>query len=270
MVRYKTNILSSAESAFSEFRCYRSPLLITEADAWKRRYEYDSPMIPFGNSLYFTDKSLEITFINAEIIENVSLNPTEHSFLLQKLLHSALRILFEDRMFTRCKGVYITPRFMGDFNRLGTTYTIFKAVNPVVSFRNGQGLIKLVLGSKIFITRPPIPSEWVVTLCDLCSNKIRCSNVKHKISRVESVDGDNIRLGDIDGLRFVCQSRMVRIEARPEILRSEYGSILARTSVKTSEESQQVSAIVDMLSTNNAVIISFSEENRIPFHLLEG
>jgi len=272
MGRYKSNIMITDQPYFVEFNCFRAPLLIVERDAWKRRYEYRSPMVPSEKFLYFTDPTLNITFIDGKEIESISVNWRDYFFILQKLVHSALKILFEDKMFVRYKGTYIHPTFKQEFSRLGVTYTIFNGVRPIVSFQGGYGIIKLPLESKIFLeVRGTVSQEWVVALCDICDKKHECENVKHKISRIQARKKRIIMLKDIDGLEFECPSEMVRIEARPQVMKGEYAAILTRTSLRTRDESALVSTILDMLSSNRGkIVLSFSEENQVPFYLLEG
>ena len=272
MGRFTTNILISEKPHFEDFKCVKALLSVSETEAWNLRYKYRSPMAVSEKHMFYTDQTLKLDFIDTTKVREASLNPKKHLFVLRNLVHSAIRILFEDNMFTYRKGVLIHPKFMKPFTRHGTTYAIFNGINPIVTFQNGYGIIKLRPTSKIFLEVPKIPLEsWVITMCDICDKHLQCPNIRHKISKVISISRKKLFLEDIDGLKFACPVDTVRVEASPRTMRGSYLGVLARTALTMKEESTFISQVIDLISSEEGgVILNFDSDLQIEFNLLEG
>ena len=272
MGRFTTNILISEKPHFEDFKCVKALLSVSETEAWNLRYKYRSPMAVSEKHMFYTDQTLKLDFIDTTKVREASLNPKKHLFVLRNLVHSAIRILFEDNMFTYRKGVLVHPKFMKPFTRHGTTYAIFNGINPTVAFRKGYGIIKLRPVSKIFLKIPKIPlEEWVITLCDICDKSPRCTSKKHKISKVISISGKKLFLKDINGLELVCPANMVRVEASPKTMKGSYAGVLARTALTVKEESAFVSHVINLISSEeNGVILNFNKDLQIVFNPLEA
>jgi len=271
MGRFTTNILISSEPYFEHFRCLKAPLTVSETEAWKLRHKYRSPMVPSEKHMFYVDQALELDFVDSTEVREVSLNPEKHSFILRNLVQSAIRILFENNMFTYRRGIFLHPKFTKAFTRHGTTYTIFNGINPIVTFQNGYGIIKLRPSSKIFLKVPRITlGSWVITMCDICDKSVQCTNKNHKISKAISISRKKISLEDIDGSKFICPIDMVRVEASPETMRGSYAGVLARTSITVKEEASCISEVIDLLSFEEGVILNFNSDLQIEFNLLEG
>ena len=271
MGRFTTNILISEKPYFEDFKCVRAPLTVNETEAWNLRYKYHSPMVVSEKYMFYTDQGLKLDFVDRTKARKVSLNPKRHLSELRTLVKSAIRILFEDSMFTYRRGVLVHPKFMKPFTRHGTTYTIFNGINPTVAFRNGYGIVKLRPVSKVFLKMPKIPlGEWVITLCDICYESPKCPSKKHKICKVVSMSGKKLFLKDINGLELVCSANMVRVEASPKTMKGSYAGVLARTTSTVKEESVFVSDVISLVSSEEkGVILNFNKDLQTVFNPLE-
>lgn len=271
MGRFTTNVLISEKPYFEEFKCIRAPLTVNETEAWNLRYKYHSPMAVSEKHMFYTDQGLKLDFVDDTKARKVSLNPKKHLSELRTLVKSAIRILFEENMFTYRRGVLVHPKFMKPFTRHGTTYAIFNGINPTVAFRNGYGIVKLRPVSKVFLKMPKIPlGEWVITLCDNCDKSPQCPSKKHKICRAVSMSGKKLSLKDIDGLELVCPANMVRVEASPKTMKGLYAGVLARTALTVKEESAFVSDVINLVSSEEkGVILNFSKDLETMFNPLE-
>ena len=264
MVRFLTNVMISVEPLFSQFNCFRVPLVIEEREAWKRRHQYAQPMAPSENYLFLVSKEILPSFINNKAIEKVILNSNveKHYRILRFLVLQALKILFESQNFSKWRNFYSKKDYMATIKgRFGLLYNVFNGVEPRVFFENGYCMIAFDYSSKIF-TRFPTSLEsldavkkfFLLTLCENCQESSTCENVQHKVSKFLRIDHPRVFMSDIEGKEFDCPVSNVRIESSPRIMKGEYTRILRQTAPTTFEEHQFLYDLVNNLSGGSFVL----------------
>jgi hypothetical protein len=265
MGRFLTNTLISDSAYFSKFKCFKAPLTVNETEAWKERHSCAQPMAPFEDQLFFVSKDENISFINSDAIESVTLNSNHEKDdrILRFIVHHALSIYLEDRGLQRCRNFYSHKRYMTTVTgRFDVSYNVFTGIAPIVFFRQGCCLITLKPEANIFTKVKSVedlvgPEKfYLITLCDICPEGATCENVQHKISHYCKANKRRIHMVDITGKEFDCPSNVVRIESSPRTMKGEYGRILERTAPKTFQEYQFLSKIIDEVSEEGSFVLN--------------
>jgi len=264
MARFLTNVMISKKPYFLEFDCFKAPLLIEEKEAWKKRHQYDQPMAPSGNFLFFVSKEDLPSFIDDKAVVNVRLNSNvpEQYRILRFLVHQALKILFESRGFSKWRAFYSKKDYMRTIEgRFGLLYNVFNGVKPRVFFENGYCMIAFEHSSMIF-TRLPSAGNfeifkgklYLITICENCKESSTCENIQHEVSRFSRLEKPRVFIVDIEGKEFDCPISSVRIESTPMIMKGEYARVLHLTTPTTSEESQFLFELVNILSEGDFIL----------------
>jgi len=264
MGRFLTNILISNTPYFSEFKCLKAPLTVDEKEAWKKRHSYSQPMAPFKNELFFVSTDENITFIDGNAVQDVTLTCDQEKDyrILRFLVKQALKIHLEKHGFQPFRNFYSHNRYMTTIiGRFNVPYDVFSGITPLVFFRQGYCLISLKPETKIFTKVKSLKNvayleqKFFITLCNLCPESNTCGNLQHKVSRYLKAN-KRMHMVDITGKSFDCPISMVRIESSPRDLRGEYGRILERTAPRTSEEYGFLSQLINEISDKNILILN--------------